>query len=120
GKPNQVFTMISTSPLRYPGGKSRFTEFIWEAIVASGKKADVFVEPFCGGAGAAISLLKLGNVNAIALNDIDPLVSSFWKVVFGKSCKSKRDVEWLKGAIDSAEFSVAEWRRQKALKPDSV
>lgn len=112
--------MTSPSPLRYPGGKSRFTDFIWNAILSSGKQAEVFVEPFCGGAGAAISLLKLGRVNYISLNDVDPLVSSFWSVVFGKSSKTSKDIDWLKGAIESAEFSIAEWRKQKLLKPDSV
>lgn len=112
--------MTSFSPLRYPGGKSRFTNFILNAIAVSGRQAEVFVEPFCGGAGAAISLLKLGKVKYISLNDADPLVSSFWSVVFGKSCKTRKDIDWLKGAIESAVFSIDEWRNQKTLKPDSV
>ena len=112
--------MTSPSPLRYPGGKTRFTKFIWEAILCSGKKADVFVEPFCGGAGAAVSLLKTGRVERIALNDVDPLIASFWKVVLGKSCKTRRDVDWLIRSIEQAEFSVDEWRNQKALQPNSI
>lgn len=112
--------MISTSPLRYPGGKARFTDFIWKSIVASGEKADVFVEPFCGGSGAAIALLEGAYVKRIALNDLDPLVSSFWKVVFGKSRENRSDINWLINAVESADLSVPEWRRQKALKPQSV
>lgn len=112
--------MISTSPLRYPGGKARFTDFIWEAIVASGETADIFAEPFCGGAGAAIALLEAGKVKRIALNDVDPLVASFWKVVFGKSRKTSHDINWLIGKIESADLSIAEWKRQKALEPRSV
>ncbi|WP_161889683.1 DNA adenine methylase [Pontibacter russatus] len=112
--------MALTSPLRYPGGKSRFTDFIWKALAASGEKAEVFVEPFCGGAGAAIRLLESGRVERIALNDKDPLVASFWQVVFGKSRKNTNDVDWLIRQIESAKLSIAEWRRQKTLNPLDV
>jgi DNA adenine methylase len=112
--------MISTSPLRYPGGKARFTDFIWESIVASGENPTVFVEPFCGGAGASIALLEMGRVPLIALNDVDPLVASFWKIVFGKSRKRRDDIDWLVGNIESTDLSIAEWKRQKALRPSSI
>lgn len=112
--------MKSTSPLRYPGGKARFTNFIWEAVDASGERADVFVEPFCGGAGAAIALLEAGHVQRVALNDVDPLVASFWKVVFGKSRRTRHDINWLIDRVDSAELTLDEWRRQKLLTPSSV
>jgi DNA adenine methylase len=112
--------MTSTSPLRYPGGKTRFTKFIWEAVQESGEDAHLFVEPFCGGSGAALALLESGKVERIALNDCDPLISSFWKVVFGKSRKSRHDINWLIGTVESAEISVDEWRRVKASKPDSL
>src|SRR5450432_2471219 len=111
--------MTSTSPLRYPGGKARFTDFICDSLKSSGKEAKIFVEPFCGGAGASIALLELGKVQRIALNDIDPLVSSFWKVVFGKTRASRKDIDWLIRKIESSEITVDEWRRQKAIKPDS-
>ena len=112
--------MLSISPLRYPGGKTRFSKFIWESIISSGESVKVFAEPFCGGAGAAISLLESKQVEHIALNDLDPLVSSFWKVTFGKSSKTKRDINWLIRNIETAEISVNEWRRLKASKPKSV
>ena len=112
--------MTSTSPLRYPGGKARFTNFIWEAIVSSGEKTKLFIEPFCGGAGASIALLESGKVQRIALNDCDPLVSSFWKVVFGKSQRPKQDFQWLLDKIKSTPVNIEEWRRQKALAPDTM
>ena len=69
--------MISKSPLRYPGGKTRFTPFIWSAIQHSGAMHAEFAEPFCGGAGVSLALLELGHVQRIALNDIDPLIANF-------------------------------------------
>lgn len=111
--------MISTSPLRYPGGKARFSEFIWQSIELSDAEPEVFVEPFCGGAGAAIALLEAEKVERIALNDVDPLVASFWRVVFGKSKSTRHDINWLMQMVESAEMSVDEWRRQKVLTPAS-
>lgn len=112
--------MISTSPLRYPGGKARFTDFIRRAIVVSGEEPTLFVEPFCGGAGAALALLEADHVERIALNDVDPLVSSFWRIVFGKSRATRHDINWLVGKVEAAEISVEEWRRQKALIPSTT
>ncbi|HEY5580155.1 MAG TPA: DNA adenine methylase [Rhodoferax sp.] len=112
--------MISKSPLRYPGGKTRFTPFIWSAIQASGLNPSVFVEPFCGGAGVSLALLELGHVQQIALNDIDPLIASFWRIVFGKTDEPDADIKWLFNKIETATLTVDEWRTQKALKPASL
>ncbi len=111
--------MVSTSPLRYPGGKARLSQYIWEAIIKSDEKIEVFVEPFCGGAGASIALLEAGRVNKIALNDIDPLVASFWKVVFGKTRSTRHDINWLIDSVQSVDLSIEEWKRQRDLKPTS-
>ena len=111
--------MTSTSPLRYPGGKARFTNFLWDSILESGEDPNLFVEPFCGGA-AAIALLESEKVNQIALNDLDPLVSSFWKVVFGKSRKSRHDINWLIRKIETSQITIEEWKRQKSIKPNSL
>lgn len=112
--------MTSTSPLRYPGGKARFTNFIWEAITTSEEQVRLFIEPFCGGAGAAIALLESGKVKKIALNDVDPLVAHFWQVVFGKSSTTDDDINWLIHSVETAELSTTEWRRQKELVPANV
>lgn len=112
--------MTSTSPLRYPGGKARFTDIIWEAMSASGERTSLFVEPFCGGSGAAIALLETGRVKRIALNDADPLIACFWKVVFGKSRKTKHDINWLIDRVESTEITLAVWRSLKASEPNSI
>ncbi len=112
--------MISKSPLRYPGGKARFTPFIWSAIQYSNVNPDIFAEPFCGGAGVSLAMLELGYVKRIALNDIDPLVANFWKVVFGKTESPLDDLVWLIKKIETAILSVDEWRHQKSLQPTSI
>jgi DNA adenine methylase len=113
-------TMISTSPLRYPGGKARFTDLISEAIKHSGEAATMFVEPFCGGAGVSIALMESKQVDLIALNDADPLVSSFWQVVFGKTSADDGDVSWLISQVETTVLSIPEWKKMKASTPSTV
>ena len=66
------------SPLRYPGGKSRVIDQIFERV--NHEKTETFVELFCGGASLGLSLLDAGVINTLVLNDMDPLVANFWKV----------------------------------------
>jgi DNA adenine methylase len=42
-----------------------------------------YVEPFAGGAGAALYLLLEGHVEHIVINDADPLIYAFWQSVVG-------------------------------------
>lgn len=112
--------MISTSPLRYPGGKTRFVYIISDVLEMLTPKPIVFVEPFCGGSGISLALLENNLVSRIALNDLDELVASFWQVVFGKGQATDADFEWLLATIEYATISLEEWRRQKALRPASL
>lgn len=48
--------MPNPSPLRYPGGKSRLSDFVGMMINNIGISNCTYVEPFAGGAGVAISL----------------------------------------------------------------
>lgn len=114
--------MISTSPLRYPGGKARFTDFIAKALARSGELLTVFVEPFCGGAGASIALLESGKVPAIALNDCDELVAAFWMVVFGKSRANatRHDINWLIQKVEDTKLTIDLWKKIKGSKPRSI
>ena len=69
------------SPFRYPGGKGFLTGYLQSKlseIVASEKH---YAEPFCGGAGAAVNLLKHGVVDIIHLNDADIRVYSAWRAM---------------------------------------
>lgn len=114
--------MTSTSPLRYPGGKARFTDFISKAIANSHEPLTVFVEPFCGGAGGSIALLESGKVPAIALNDCDDLIAAFWMVVFGKSRNNatRHDINWLIEKVENSELTIELWKEIKASRPRSI
>lgn len=67
------------SPLRYPGGKSHVIDQLFERM--QDENLDTFVEVFAGGASLGLSLLDAGIIKKLVLNDIDPLVYSFWKTV---------------------------------------
>ena len=49
--------MMNYSPLRYPGGKARLSPFIKLLIEKTAIQNPVYIEPYAGGAGVALSLL---------------------------------------------------------------
>ncbi len=95
------------SPLRYPGAKRRLCGFISAALRLNGLKPHLLVEPFAGSASVSLQLLNDGIVEKVALAERDPLVASFWKVVFF-------DSEWLIGRVRSINLTLQQWDRFKS------
>jgi len=50
-------------------------------VEANGLKGGWYVEPYAGGAGAALYLLAHGFVDRIVINDMDPVIHAFWLAV---------------------------------------
>ena len=74
--------MVSNySPLRYPGGKTKLYSIVKEILNCNNLIGGTYVEPFAGGAGIAIKLLMNNDVSKIVINDIDPAIYYFWKVI---------------------------------------
>lgn len=69
------------TPLRYPGGKGRLGPWLGKIIEANGLKGGWYVEPYAGGAGAALFLLAHDFVDRIVINDMDPVIHAFWLAV---------------------------------------
>jgi DNA adenine methylase len=99
---------IANSPLRYPGGKAVLSDFLGATIEANGLEGCTYVEPYAGGAGAAINLLLEGKVDRITLNDFDRSVWSFWYAILNNTAAF---IE----RIRTTQVSVAEWRRQRDI-----
>lgn len=97
-----------TTPLRYPGGKSALTGFLASLINESDKKITTYVEPYAGGAGAAISLLENDVVEEIIINDFDIAVYCFWKSLIKNTGRLIKKIE--KTAI-----SIIEWKKQREI-----
>ncbi len=96
------------TPLRYPGGKTKYANLLVEIISLNDLDNCTFVEVFAGGAGAAISLLLKGHVKSLFLNDLDAAIFSFWKSV-------KEHPKELVELIRTTPISTTEWCRQKSI-----
>jgi DNA adenine methylase len=68
-----------STPLRYPGGKGKFSKFVKQVFEANGLLDGHYVEPYAGGAGVALELLFQEYVSHIHINDIDTAIYSFWE-----------------------------------------
>lgn len=75
------FSGYFASPLRYPGGKGRLGPWLASVVERNGLKGGWYVEPYAGGAGAALYLLLQNYVEHIVINDADPLIHAFWQSV---------------------------------------
>ena len=98
--------MSFDSPLRYPGGKASLATLLSRTIEINGLSGCSYFEPFAGGAGAALRLLREGVASELYLNDLDPRIFSFWQAVLYES-------ERFADAIMSVPLTTAEWRRQQ-------
>ncbi len=96
------------SPLRYPGGKGKLYPFVSAIINNSGVQHPVYIEPFAGGAGLALSLLYNGIVEEIVINDYDKAIYSIWRAILTQTN------EFIQ-LIDNTPLTVEEWRRQKDI-----
>lgn len=71
-----------------------------------------FVEPFCGGAGAALNLLADDHVGCVRLNDADIRIYSAWKAI-------TEETERFVSAIHDVPVSLDEWHSQKQIATQS-
>jgi DNA adenine methylase len=99
------------SPLRYPGGKGRLTQFVVDLIEGNDLTDCHYVEPYAGGAGIAISLLYLEYASHIHLNDLNRSVYAFWRSVLEQP-------DELCALIRTTALTMDEWHRQRAVQGD--
>ncbi len=100
--------MRTSSPLRYPGGKSAMSDLL-RGIRKINKLGEFdLAEPFAGGAGASLSLLFQEEVPHIHLNDADPAIHDFWWTL------KNRPAPFF-NLIDDAKLDIAEWERQRSI-----
>lgn len=96
----------TVSPLRYPGGKSALAGLFADLITDLGIRNCTYVEPYAGGAGAGLALLREGFVKRLVINDIDPAVHAFWTQVVDHNTSF---VDW----ITQVPLTLDEWHRQR-------
>ena len=98
----------SASPLRYPGGKAKLTKLLHQVISKNFAQKPVYIEPFAGGAGAALNLLFNNSVEKIILNDADVRIYSFWKSVLEQN---DNFIEHIK----SNDVDLPNWERYRNI-----
>lgn len=105
---------ITKTPLRYPGGKSKLYNYMSEILKRNGLTSCVYVEPFAGGAGLALSLLFNNIVEEIVINDLDLSVYSFWDCVLNYTDKFIEE-------INKIPVTITEWKKQREIQkyPDN-
>ena len=69
------------SPLRYPGGKAKVSDFVQCLIKENALLDGIYVEPYVGGGSVALSLLFNEYVKDIYINDKDIAIYAFWHSV---------------------------------------
>ena len=96
------------SPLRYPGGKSKVFNIIVSLFEKNDIRNPIYIEPFAGGAGLALLLLKKKKVRKLVLNDIDRGIYSFWHCILNHT-------EKFCNIIENIEISLLERENQKKI-----
>jgi len=104
--------MTISSPLRYPGGKQKLTPFLVELLEKNDLIGGHYIEPYAGGAGAAVQLLLSRQVRTIHLNDSSRAIYAFWQAVLTYT-------EDLCRLVKSASLTVKEWERHKYILKNS-
>jgi Site-specific DNA methylase len=96
------------SPLRYPGGKYKISNFMKDIVIQNNLQGGTYIEPFAGGANVAFYLLFNSYVDRIIINDLDRSIYSFWFCVLNHT-------EQLCDMIQKTEVTIQEWERQKIV-----
>jgi len=100
--------MKTSSPLRYPGGKSAMASLLCQIRKLNELGDRAIAEPFAGGAGASLTLLYLEETPEIYINDADHAIYDFWWSVINQS-------KQFASMISDTCVSITEWRHQREI-----
>lgn len=96
------------SPLRYPGGKASLAGLFADLIGGLELTGATYVEPYAGGAGAGIALLREGLIDHLVVNDFDPAVHAFWTSVVEENAA-------FVDRVLHVPLTIPEWQRQRDI-----
>lgn len=101
----------SLSPLRYPGGKYKIYDKVKNLIEINGLGGRSYVEPFAGGFGIGLGLLRDNIVETAILNDFDSHIYNFWYTILNYP------EDFLRIMLDTP-VTITERERQKRIYDD--
>lgn len=96
------------TPLRYPGGKAKLTDYLKDIFEINNLTDGHYVEPYAGGAGVALSLLMTEYASHIHLNDLNYPLYAFWHSVLNETDDLCR-------RIKNCRVTVNVWKRQRKI-----
>src|SRR5882672_7168154 len=96
------------TPLRYPGGKGKLSEFVKSILEKNDLVDGEYCEPYAGGAAVALELLMHEYVTRIHINDISRPLYALWSSILTAPDKFSRKIR-------DATLSVRAWDRQKKI-----
>ena len=94
------------TPLRYPGGKSKLAKQF--EVICKSNNINMYIEPYAGGFGIGLYLLLNNVVKNVIINDIDPLIHSFWYSIL----KHKNEFIDL---IRNTDITIDNWYKYKEV-----
>ncbi|MCU6480501.1 hypothetical protein [Arthrobacter sp. A2-55] len=83
------------SPLRYPGGKARMAPWLMDVFdsLTGPMDVEVWLEPFGGGAGAALTAVTSGRVPEAWIVEANPALAAFWTTVMDDGVALAKSIE---------------------------
>lgn len=99
---------VFSTPLRYPGGKGKFSHFIKQIFEVNNLHDGHYAEPYAGGAGVALELMFHEYASVIHINDLDPAIFSFWQSVVYHTDDICR-------VINDTPVTMENWHKFKAV-----
>ncbi|MBM3328613.1 MAG: DNA adenine methylase [Calditrichaeota bacterium] len=113
-----VASVPQRSPLRYPGGKTWLIPEIRQWLGSLPERPRLFVEPFAGGAIAALTAIFESLADQAIICDIDDNLSALWEVILNEGSWLAYRVETFPfepDRIQSMLLSSVEDRRNRAF-----
>lgn len=104
------------SPLRYPGGKAKMAAGLIAAFAPTW--AEVWFEPFAGGAGAGLRALAEDACEELWLAEADPAVSAIWTEIIDDAGGFAEAVAQLRPDLDSFTAARQTLTREDAPRRD--
>lgn len=101
------------SPLRYPGGKNKLTEYVKALFRHNHLLGGHYVETYAGGASIALELVIQEFVERVHINDLDRSVWAFWHSVLN-------DTDRLCARIEQVQVNIDTWHEQKEVQRNKV
>lgn len=103
--------MQFNTPLRYPGGKARLSQYVIDVMRLNDLIGGHYVEPYAGGAAIGLTLLYLECASHIHLNDLNGSVFAFWRSILDEN-------DAFCALVNDTPISVEERLRQKSVQRD--